>query len=166
MEKLKVCREGLLDQGFRALQIYRFGHDRFRFKSILIRWPWGVAQRVRSKLSEILFGIEIGVKAAIGRRLVIEHFGSIVIHGATVIGGDCAIRQGVTLGKRFLDQPLDGPKIGSRVNAGAEARVLGNVVIGDNLDIGANAVVVTDIPSFRFAAGVPALIKLKKSYAI
>jgi len=165
MEDLKVYREGLLAQGFWALQIYRFGHARFRFKSKFIRWPWAVVHRVLSKLSEILFGIEIGAKATIGHRLVIEHFGSIVIHGATFIGDDCVIRQGVTLGNRRMDQPLDAPRIGSRVNIGAGAKVLGNVVIGDDVDIGANAVVVTDIPSFHIAVGVPAVVKPKKSHA-
>ena len=165
MEDLKVYREGLLAQGFWALQIYRFGHARFKFETKLIRWPWGAAHRILSKLSEILFGIEIGATARIGRRLVIEHFGSIVIHGAAVIGDDCVIRQGVTLGNRRLDQPLDAPRIGSRVNVGAGAKVLGNVVIGDDVDIGANAVVVTDVPSFHIAVGVPAVIKPKKSHA-
>lgn len=165
MDDLKVYREGLLAQGFWALQIYRFGHARFRFRSRLIRWPWAVLHRALSKLSEILFGIEIGAKATIGRRLIIEHFGSIVIHGAAVIGDDCVIRQGVTLGNRYLDQPLDAPKIGSRVQIGAGAKVLGNVLIGDDVDIGANAVVLTDVPSFHIAVGVPAVIKPKKRHA-
>lgn len=161
-DDLKAYREGLLAQGFWALQIYRFGHARFKFQSKLIRWPWGAIHLVLSKLSEIFFGILIGVKAKIGRRLVIEHFGSIIIHGSCEIGDDCIIRQGVTLGNRRLDRPLEAPKIGSRVHIGAGAKILGDVVIGDDVDIGANAVVIRDVPVFHIAVGVPAKIKSKK----
>lgn len=161
-DDLKVYREGLLAQGFWALQIYRFGHARFRFQSKIIRIPWGVVHLILSKFSEVFFGIYIGVKAQIGRRLIIEHFGSIVIHGECVIGDDCTIRQGVTLGNRQLDKPLDAPKVGSRVSFGAGAKVLGYVVIGDDVDIGANAVVISDVPSFRIAVGIPAKAKAKK----
>ncbi len=162
-EDLKVYREGLLAQGFWALQIYRFGHARFKFRSKIIRWPWGLIHLVLSKVSEIFFGILIGVKAKIGRRLIIEHFGSIIIHGSSEIGDDCIIRQGVTLGNRQLDKPFEAPKIGSRVNIGAGAKILGNVVIGNDVDIGANAVVINDVPSFHIAVGVPARIKSKKT---
>lgn len=161
-DDLKAYREGLLAQGFWALQIYRFGHARFKFHSKLIRWPWGVIHLVLSKLCEIFFGILIGVKANIGRRLIIEHFGSIIIHGSCEIGDDCMIRQGVTLGNRRLDRPLEAPKIGSRVNIGAGAKILGNVVIGDDVDIGANAVVISDVPAFHIAVGVPARIKPRR----
>jgi len=162
-DDLKAYREGLLAQGFWALQIYRFGHARFRFRSKLIRWPWGAIHLVLSKFSEVFFGILIGVKAKIGRRLIIEHFGSIIIHGSCEIGDNCIIRQGVTLGNRQLDRPLEAPKIGSRVNIGAGAKILGNVVIGDDVDIGANAVVINDVPAFHIAVGVPAKIKPKKA---
>lgn len=162
-DDLKVYREGLLAQGFWALQIYRFGHARFKYESKFIRWPWGATHTVLSKLSEIFFGILIGAKAKIGHRLIIEHFGSIIIHGSCEIGDDCIIRQGVTIGNRQLDRPLDAPRLGSRVNVGAGAKILGNVVVGDDVDIGANAVVIHDIPPFYIAVGVPAIVKPKKS---
>jgi serine O-acetyltransferase len=161
-EDLKAYRVGLLAQGFWALQIYRFGHARFKYPSKWIRWPWGGIHLILSKASEIFFGIFIGDKAEIGQRLVIEHFGSIIIHGCCKIGDDCIIRQGVTLGNRQQDKPLDAPKIGSRVNIGAGAKILGDVVIGDDVDIGANAVVISDVPAAHIAVGVPATIKAKK----
>lgn len=161
LEDLRSYREGVLAQGFWALQIYRFGHARFKYKSKLIRWPWGLLHHILSKLSEIIFGIYIGPKANIGRRLVIEHFGAIVVHGEAEIGDDCVIRQGVTIGNRNLDKPLDAPKLGSRVNVGAGAKILGKIVIGDDVDIGANAVVIRDVPAFHIAVGVPAVIKPK-----
>ncbi|MBL8506328.1 MAG: serine acetyltransferase [Methylobacillus glycogenes] len=156
IEDLKAHREGLLAQGFWALQVYRFGHARFKYQSKLIRWPWGLIHLVLSKLCEIFFGIYIGVNAKIGRRFVIEHFGQIIIHGETEIGDDCMVRQGVTIGNRHVDYPLDAPVIGSNVNIGAGAKILGKVSIGDNVDIGANAVVIKDVPSNHIAVGVPA----------
>jgi serine O-acetyltransferase len=160
-DDLSAYREGLLAQGFWALQIYRFGHARFNFHSKWIRWPWGAVHLVLSKFSEVFFGIFIGDRAQIGNRLIIEHFGSIIIHGSCEIGHDCIIRQGVTLGNRQMDKPLDAPRIGSRVNVGAGAKILGNLVIGDDVDIGANAVVISDVPASHIAVGIPAKIRSK-----
>lgn len=161
LEDLKVHREGLLAQGFWALQVYRFGHLRYRFKSKLIRIPLAMLHIVLSKLCEVFFGISIGVNAKIGRRLMIEHFGCIIVHGRAVIGDDCMIRQGVTIGNRRPDMPLDAPVMGSRVSVGAGAKILGRVTIGDDVDIGANAVVICDVPANHIAVGVPATVKPK-----
>ena len=158
-EDLRGYREGLLAQGFWALQVYRFGHARFKVRSALIRKPWGALHLVLSKLIEITCGISIGATAHIGRRFVIDHFGGIVIHGHAVIGDDCVVRQGVTIGNKTLDKPLDAPTIGSRVNIGAGAKLIGKITIGDDCSIGANAVVITDVPSGSIAVGVPAIIK-------
>ena len=79
--------------------------------------------------------------AKIGRRLIIEHFGCIIIHNNAIIGDDVVIRQGVTIGNRSIDRPLDVPHIGNRVNIGAGAKLLGPITIGDDVNIGANAVV-------------------------
>jgi serine O-acetyltransferase len=162
-EDLKCYREGLMAQGFWALQIHRFCMLRRRFQSPLVRKPWGLVHVILIKLSEILFGIYIGSNAVIGRRLVIEHFGYVVIHANTVIGDDVIVRQGVTIGNRFIDRPLDAPVIGSKVNIGAGAVLLGKITIGDNVDIGANAVVLCDVPDNHIAVGVPARILPKKA---
>ena len=160
-DDLKVYREGLLAQGFWALQIYRFGHARFKYESRAIRWPWAIVHTILSKFSEIFFGVFIGPKARIGRRLIIEHFGSIIIHGNTVIGDDCCVRQGVTIGNQNNHAPFDAPTIGSRVNIGAGAKVLGSIHVGNDVDIGANAVVIKNVPSNHIAVGVPAINKKK-----
>ncbi|WP_028311934.1 serine O-acetyltransferase [Derxia gummosa] len=162
-DDLSVYREGLLSQGFWALQVYRFGHLRFRYRSKLIRIPLGIAHVILSKLVEILSTITIGVSAKIGARLIIEHPGAIVVHGHTVMGDDCIIRQGVTFGIKNIDRPFDAPVLGNRVNVGAGAKLLGKIHIGDDVDIGANAVVVTDVPSNHIAVGIPAVIKPKKT---
>jgi serine O-acetyltransferase len=157
-EDLRVAQEGVLSLGFWALQVYRLGHLRYRFKSRLLRYPLGVLHLVLAKLAEMFCGATIAVSAKIGRRLVIEHSGAIVVHGHAVIGDDCIIRQGVTIGNRRMDRPLDAPQLGNRVNVGAGAKILGAVRIGDDVDIGANAVVITDVPAGALAVGVPARI--------
>jgi serine O-acetyltransferase len=147
--------------GFWALLIYRLGSARTRFESPYVRKPWGAAHYIAVKFAELMFGISIGINAKIGRRLTIEHFGCIIVHNCVVIGDDVTIRQGVTLGNRRLAAPLDAPIIGSRVNIGAGAKVLGRITIGDDVAIGANAVVLEDVPSGCVAVGVPAVIKKK-----
>ena len=160
-DDLAVAREGLLSLGFWALQVYRLGHLRYRFSSKLVRYPLGFLHLILAKIAEMLCGVTIGVSAKIGRRLIIEHSGAIVVHGAATLGDDCVIRQGVTIGNRRLDQPLAAPQIGHRVNIGAGAKILGGITIGDDAEIGANAVVLTDVPAGAIAVGVPARIIFK-----
>ena len=163
-DDLRVAQEGVFSLGFWALQVYRLGHLRYRFKSRLVRYPLAVVHLVLSKLAEIICGVTIGVSAKVGKRLVIEHSGAIVVHGNAVIGDDCIIRQGVTIGNKRLDRPLEAPQLGNRVNVGAGAKILGTVHIGDDADIGANAVVLTDVPAGALAVGVPARIILRAKH--
>lgn len=163
VEDYKCYREGLLAQGFWALQFYRFCALRFGFRNRWLRAPFAVVYIFLTKFSQVFFGIYIGSKAKIGRRLTIEHFGGIVIHNNAVIGDDVIIRQGVTIGNKSLEFPLEAPVIGSRVSIGAGAKILGGIKIGDDVLIGANAVVITDVPDNSIAVGVPAIIKIRKS---
>ena len=156
LEDLKAQREGLLGLGFWALAVYRFGHARFVVRNKILRAPWTIVYMILSKLTEIVCGITIGSSATIGRRLCIEHHGCIVIHGATVIGDDCLIRHGVTIGNSGYEDPFGAPKIGNRVQMGAGAKILGRITIGDGVIIGANAVVVDDVPDNTAVGGVPA----------
>jgi serine O-acetyltransferase len=162
VEDYKRQREGLLAQGFWALLVYRFGHCRFSFKSKIIRIPIAVIHIFLSKWIEVLCGISIAPTAKIGRRLKIEHFGQIIIHGCAEIGDDCIIRQGVTIGNKNNQQALDAPIIGNKVNIGAGAKLLGKIRIHDNVSIGANSVVITDVPPNSIAVGVPAIIKERR----
>jgi len=68
------------------------------------------------------------------------------------------IRQGVTLGNRHMDRPLEAPVLGDRVNVGAGAKILGGVLIGSDVSIGANAVVLDNVPSNCVAVGIPAKV--------
>lgn len=144
--------------GFRALAVYRFGVWRMSVKPKLLRAPLSVLYRMLYRKVRNTYGIELPYTTKIGRRLMIEHQHGIVIHGYCVIGDDCIVRQGVTLGNRHLDKPLEAPKLGDRVNIGAGAKVLGGITLGDGANVGANAVVLKDIPPNKTAVGIPAKI--------
>jgi len=142
--------------GFRALLVYRFGVWRMGIGSRLIRMPLSAIYHFLFRRVRNGYGIEIPHTVKIGRRLAIEHQGAIVLHGDTVIGDDCIIRQGVTMGNRYLDRPNEAPILHDGVNVGAGAKVLGRVNIGDGAVIGANAVVLKDVESHSTVVGIPA----------
>lgn len=160
-EDYRSYNEGILAQGFWALRIHRFGAAARRIQFEPVRIPLKVVHLILSKLSQIFFGIYIGANVKIGRRCIIEHFGEIIVHSEAVIGDDVRLRQGVTIGNKSADAPLAVPRIGNRVNIGAGAKVLGPIVIGDDVDIGANAVVIRDVPAASIAVGVPAVVRPK-----
>jgi serine O-acetyltransferase len=149
--------------GFRAVAAYRFGVWRMGLKSKVLRAPFSVIYRKMYRKCRNHYGIELPYSARLGRRVVFEHQGGIVIHGDAWIGDDCIIRQGVTLGNRTMDRPFDAPKLGKQVNVGAGAKILGAVTIGDGANIGANAVVLEDVPAKALAVGVPAKIILRSA---
>jgi len=142
--------------GFQALAVHRFGNWRMRVKPKVVRAPLSVAYRALFRGVRNVYGIELPYSARIGRRVVIEHQGSIVVHGNAVVGDECILRQNVTLGNRTMDQPWDAPILGARVNVGAGAKILGAVTIGEGAQVGANAVVHVDVPAGAVAVGVPA----------
>lgn len=144
--------------GFRAVAVQRFGVWRMKIKPLLLRAPLSVLYRALYRKVRNGYGIDLPYTVKLGRRVIIEHQNAIIIHGYSTIGDDSIIRQGVTLGNRYLNRPLEAPKLGARVNIGAGAKILGNVTLGDDVNIGANAVVLTDIPAGKTAVGIPAKI--------
>jgi len=144
-------------QGFWVMIPYRFGQWRYRIGFRPLRMPLSFIYRVMKTLSQILTGIDLPCEVKIGRRFRIDHFGGIIISGDAVIGDDVVIRNGVTIGLKKREEP-GSPVIGNRVEVGAGAKILGKIRIGDDVVIGANAVVITDIPSNSIAVGIPARI--------
>lgn len=144
--------------GFRAVAIQRFGVWRMGVKSSLLRAPLSMLYRMLYRKVRNTYGIELPFTVKLGRRVVVEHQSAIVIHGFCEIGDDSIVRQGVTLGNRYLDKPFDAPKLGKRVNVGAGAKIFGAVMIGDGANIGANAVVLKDVPAGATAVGIPAKV--------
>ena len=112
--------------------------------------------RLISQLARFMTGIEIHPAAFIGERLFIDHGSGVVIGETAIIGDDCTIFQGVTLGGTGKDRGKRHPTLCNGVFVGAGAKILGNIEIGNNVKIGANAVVLTDVPDNATAVGVPA----------
>jgi serine O-acetyltransferase len=148
--------------GFRAVAVHRFGVWRMGVQPKFLRAPLSVLYRMLYRHVRNGYGIELPYTVELGRRVVIEHQSGIVIHGNSIIGDESVLRQGVTLGNRTAERPLDAPRLGKRVNVGAGAKILGAVTIGDDAQIGANAVVLDDVPAGATAVGVPAQITARQ----
>lgn len=144
--------------GFRALAVHRFGTWRAALPSRLLRGMFKPLYNWAFRRCRNLYGIELPWSAAIGRGVVIEHQGGIVVHGASVIGNRCVIRQNCTLGLRRLDDLTAAPVLEDGVQLGAGSVLLGRICIGRNALIGANAVVLADVPADAIATGIPARV--------
>jgi serine O-acetyltransferase len=142
-------------QGLWAMLWYRFGRWRYTIRFRPFRLPFSFLYKALRPFVEVATGIELPCEVVLGRGFRIDHFGGIVISGDTVFGDDCVIRNGVTVGLRHTGQ-RGSPVIGNRVDIGAGAKILGPIRVGDDVAIGANAVVLKDVPSNSIAVGVPA----------
>jgi serine O-acetyltransferase len=149
-------------QGLWSMTVYRFGRWRYTIRWKWLRLPFSFVYKILKPVSEVLTGIELPCETTLGRRFRIDHFGGIVISGDAVFGDDCVIRNGVTVGLKHTGQ-RGAPTLGNRVDIGAGAKILGAIQIGDDVLIGANAVVLTDVPSNCIAVGVPARIVPRKT---
>lgn len=141
----------LLYPGVKALGLYRLAH---------LFWQAEVpfVPRLISEIARFLTGIEIHPGAQIGARLVMDHGMGIVIGETAVIGNDVMLYQAVTLGGVSLEKGKRHPTIGDRVVIGAGAKILGNIEIGDDCRVGANSVVLQDVPAGSTVVGIPAKI--------
>lgn len=149
-------RPFLKEQSIWAVWLYRFGRR-------VDRRPDGGWKRVQTMLYWLLFRVvetllatSIPKSASIGPGLRIWHFGGIFIHPKAIIGSNCTLRQGVTIGNRSEDGAV--PVIGDNVDIGAYAQILGGIRIGNDCRIGAMTVVLSDVPDGATAVGVPARI--------
>jgi len=125
-------------------------------------WLWNrgarVAARAFAELTRILTGVEIHPGAVLGAGLFIDHATGVVIGETAEVGDNVTIYHGVTLGGTGTDTGKRHPTIGDRVIVGAGAKILGPIKIGDDSRIGANAVVVKEVPSSSVVVGVPGQI--------
>lgn len=124
-----------------------------------IGWLGRKLLRCRHELWSWLSGTDIALGATIGTNLMLPHPNGVIIHEKSVIGDDCMIMQQVTLGQLAV---AHAPLVGCGVYIGAGAKVLGNIKIGDKAAIGANAVVLSDVPDGTRAVGIPARLLPKK----
>jgi serine O-acetyltransferase len=155
---LKTYNGDWLRPGFQALAFHRFGNWAKDLGSNPLRKPLVLTSKALFIFARNFYGIELPFEATIGKGVIIEHQGGIVIHGNTIIGNDCIIRQGVTMGIRSLDDVTAAPQLGNGVDVGCGAKILGSVKIGGQAKIGANAVVLEHVPPYATAIGVPAQV--------
>ncbi|MEH2628574.1 serine O-acetyltransferase [Bradyrhizobium sp. AZCC 1719] len=148
-------------QGFWVMVIYRFGRWRYGVRPALLRKLCSFIYKVLYKIIQIITGIELPCEAVVGRNFVIDHFGGIIVSGYARFGDNCRIRNGVVVGLRRVEEPV-APIVGNNVDIGAGAKLLGPIRIGDNSIIGANAVVIEDVPENSIAIGVPAVVKPRR----
>ena len=134
--------------GLHALILHRIAHFLLQFKIPFI-------PRYISQFSRWLTGIEIHPAALIGEGLFIDHGMGVVIGETTIIGDNVTLYQGVTLGGTGKERGKRHPNIGNNVVIGAGAKILGNIDIGDNSYVGANAVVLKDVAPNSTVVGVP-----------
>jgi serine O-acetyltransferase len=140
--------------GLHAIWAYRLAHRLWLRGGVL-----KLVARVTMTLVRSVTGVEIHPAAVIGQRFFIDHGMGVVIGETAEIGDDVMLYHGVTLGGRSLERVKRHPTVGNRVTIGAGARVLGPVYVGDDVQIGANSVVVKDVPAGAIATGIPATIR-------
>ena len=144
----------LLYPGLHALISHRIAH-----------WLWTkrlqLLARLLSQFSRFLTGIEIHPGAEIGKGLFIDHGMGVVIGETAIVGKDVTLFQGVTLGGTGKEKGKRHPTVGNNVVIGTGAKVLGNIEIGDNSYIGANAVVINPVPENSTIVGVPGRVARK-----
>jgi len=145
----------LLYSGFHALVMHRAAHA-------LHGRGHRFAARFISQGARFLTGIEIHPGATLGRGLFIDHGSGVVIGETAIVGDNCTIYQGVTLGGTGKDTGKRHPTLGNNVMVGAGAKLLGNFTVGDNSKIAAGAVVLGDVPENSTAVGIPAKVVRRK----
>ena len=122
-------------------------------------WLWNHGAkslaRVISQVTRFFTGVEIHPAAQLGRRLFIDHAMGVVIGETTIVGDDCVLYQGVTLGGTGKESGKRHPTLGNNVTVGAGAKVLGNIHLGNGVKVGGNSVVVKDVPDDCTVVGIP-----------
>ena len=144
----------LASPGLQAIWVHRLSHAMWRRGG-----RWRLPARLISQAARSATGVEIHPGAQIGRRFFIDHGMGVVIGETAEVGDDVMLYHGVTLGGRSLDRIKRHPTVGDGVIIGAGARVLGPIRIGPEAQVGANAVVLKDVPPQAVATGIPAKVR-------
>lgn len=147
----------LLYQGFHALILHRLAHKLYKLKVPFL-------PRLISQFSRFITGIEIHPGATIGKNFFIDHGMGVVIGETAIIGDNCLVYQGVTLGGTGKEKGKRHPTIGNNVTLGAGAILLGNITIGDNSNVGAGSVVIKSAKENSTLVGVPARVVKEKNF--
>lgn len=143
--------------GLHAIWLHRVAHWLWQYAT------WRLVARLLSQFTRFLTGIEIHPGARIGRRFFIDHGMGVVIGETAEVGDDVMLYHGVTLGGRSLERVKRHPTVHDGVTIGAGARLLGPITIGAGSAVGANAVVLTDVPPDSIVVGVPARARPRRA---
>ena len=142
--------------GVQAVLFYRLTHFLWRYR---LYW----LARFISTIARWVTGIEIHPGAVIGRRFFIDHGMGVVIGETAIIGDDCMLYHGVTLGGTTWDKVKRHPTLKNGVVIGAGAKILGPIILGENVRVGSNSVVVRSIDDNETVVGIPGRIVRKKA---
>ena len=149
----------LLYPGLHALVLYRVAHQ-------LWQWKVPIVPRWLSQTARFFTGIEIHPGAEIGHNLFIDHGMGVVVGETAIVGNNVLLYQGVTLGGTGKETGKRHPTIGDNVVIGTGAKVLGNITVGGNSYIGANAVVIKDVPPNSTVVGIPGRVTKQEGQKI
>lgn len=153
----------LSEQGLWALMQYRIDHAVYHSAmSPVLKFPLRLVLMLWRKLIEIATGISLPCTARIGPGLHLPHCGMRVVNARSVIGSDCCITQGVTVGISGRGEMRGVPVIGDRVYCGVNSVIVGKIFVGDDVLIGANSLVNRDVPPHCTVLGVPATVVSEK----
>ncbi len=143
----------LASPGLHAVWSHRLAHRLWQQPA------YRLPARLLSQVTRTLTGVEIHPGASIGRRFFIDHGMGVVIGETAIVGDDVMLYHDVTLGGRSMQRVKRHPTVGDRVTIGSGARVLGDISLGDDSQVGANSVVTKDVPAGSVAVGIPAQIR-------
>ncbi len=160
-EDLRTHDGNLFDQGFWAVAVHRFGNWRMGLQPKPLRAPFSIFYKCLFKFVEWTCGITLPYTTRLGRRVRVWHHSGIIV-SARSLGDDVHLRHNTTLGVVRRDHNEELPTIEDRVDIGCGACILGNVTVGHDSVIGANAVVLKDVPPYSTAVGIPAKIVPRK----
>lgn len=145
--------------GFHAILFHRIAH-----------WLWisglTILGRCVSHFSRFITGVEIHPGASIGKSFFIDHGMGVVIGETSEIGDHVTLYHGVTLGGTSHTRGKRHPTVGDNVIIGAGAKILGPLTVGENSKVGANSVVIVDVPANSTVVGIPGKIVLKEDYPV
>ncbi|HWE53384.1 MAG TPA: hypothetical protein VG273_26560 [Bryobacteraceae bacterium] len=164
-EDWDTYRGDVFAPGLLVMAVFRFGRWRYRIRPRWLRIGFSLTYKILFAFAQAATGAEVPCEARIGRRLRIDHSHGIVISGDAWLGDDVVLRNGVTVGLRRAGV-RGSPVIGHRADIGAGAKILGAIQIGDDCCIGANAVVLSDVPANSIAVGIPARISPRKDFPV
>lgn len=153
---MKSPWEAILYPSFHIVLYHKVDHKLYQKKFFFLA-------RLISQFSRFVTGIEIHPGAQLGKRILFDHGMGVVIGETAIVGDDCVIFHGVTLGGLSSNKIKRHPTIKNNVMLGAGAKLLGDITVGNNVKIGANSVVLQDIPDNSVAVGIPARVISKDS---